>query len=366
MPINNIRILNSPITYQEILSIKGLKVTGIYKIENTVNHKVYIGKSKDVINRLKEHTRDEHNEHLKSSFEKYGLDKFSFEVIKQTYDLDYWEIFLIQIYHATDDRYGYNVAIGGEGGNLGDKWHQRLLDTLNTEEYHESLRQAQQKRWESEEERNKYRETTKNQWNDSEIRRKRINGLKGHKISEYCKQRTSEVNRLRYKNCHWYTNGVKDMLVKECPEGFYPGRTNAHSKGSTNRPMSEEMKRFYSEKFTGSVWWNNGKTQIQSKTQPEGFVRGKLPNQKKRHWYNNGKQNIMCEVCPEGYVPGKLLSEESKNHIQNKGYHFYNNGKVQTVAKECPVGFVPGGLPRKPFTEEYRQKLSESHKKNKT
>lgn len=52
--------------------------------------------------------------------------------------------------------------------------------------------------------------------------------------------------------------------------------------------------------------------------------------------------------------------------MQHKGYHFYNNGKVQTIAKECPAGFVPGGLPRKPFTKEHRQKLSESHKKNKT
>ena len=167
------------------------------------------------------------------------------------------------------------------------------------------------------------------------------------------------------KHLHWYTNGIESKQLSECPQGWKPGRIT-NSKGRKLPPRTDEYKKRMSESFTGKVWWNDGKIQIQSKTQPRGFVRGKLPNQKKKHWYNNGKQNIRCEVCPKGYVSGKLLSEESKNNMQHKGYHFYNNGKVQTIAKECPAGFVPGGLPRKPFTKEHRQKLSESHKKNKT
>lgn len=380
MSDNNIRILSEPISYQELLPIQGLKITGIYKIENIINHKVYIGQSKNVINRLKRHVRDEGNPHLRKSFEIYGIDKFSFEVLKVTQDLDYWEIFLIQIYHATDNRYGYNIAIGGQNGSQGEKWYQRLLETMNSPEYkeklkkimnspeyRESLSNAQQKRWKSENERKRYSDICSNQWNDPEIRKKRTEKLIGHKTKEETKRKIGQTNSkiILSKHLHWYTNGIESKQLSECPQGWKPGRIT-NSKGRKLPPRTDEYKKRMSESFTGKVWWNDGKIQIQSKTQPKGFVRGKLPNQKKKHWYNNGKQNIRCEVCPKGYVSGKLLSKESKNHIQNKGYHFYNNGKVQTIAKGCPVGFVLGGLPRKPFTKEHRQKLSESHKKNKT
>lgn len=89
------------------------KISGIYKIENLINHKVYIGQSKDINTRWNRHRTNEHNIHLKRAFEKYGIENFSFEILIETYDLDYWEIFLIQIYHATDDRFGYNLTIGG-------------------------------------------------------------------------------------------------------------------------------------------------------------------------------------------------------------------------------------------------------------
>jgi group I intron endonuclease len=142
MSNNYIRILSHPISYQELKLIDNdVLITGIYKIENTVNHKVYIGQSTNIIKRLKAHIKNEQNGHLRSSFEKYGLDNFSFEVIKQTYDLDYWEIFLIQIYHATNDKYGYNMAIGGEGGNLGPKVNKKISESLRkSEKYKQSLK----------------------------------------------------------------------------------------------------------------------------------------------------------------------------------------------------------------------------------
>ena len=323
MSTNNNRILFESISYQELLSIKGLKVTGIYKIENTVNHKVYIGQSKNIIKRLKDHTKDEHNDHLRDSFEKYGLDKFSFEVIKQTYDLDYWEIFLIQIYDATDNRYGYNISTGGQDGSRGEKWHQRLLETMNSPEYKEKLRQvmdtpeyrkslsdAQQKRWQSEEEKKKYSDICSNQWNNPEIRRKRIEKLIGHKTKEETKRKIGKTNSelMLSKHLHWYTNGIESKQLSKCPQGWRPGRIT-NSKGRKLPPRSNEYKQKLSELNKGFRIWNNGKVQIRSKIKPgDDFVIGYL-NKGNRHWYNNGKQNIVCEICPEGYMSGKLLRE---------------------------------------------------------
>lgn len=78
--------------------------------------------------------------------------------------------------------------------------------------------------------------------------------------------------------------------------------------GKNKRPRTEEEKKHLSEKFTGLVWWNNGEIQIQSKVQPEGFVRGKLPHEIKFHWYNNGKECVMAEECPVGFVKGRKMN----------------------------------------------------------
>jgi len=62
------------------------KVTGVYKITNTVNNKSYIGSSVDVYQRgcMYKHLikrKKLHNKHLQSSVEKYGYDNFTFEIL---------------------------------------------------------------------------------------------------------------------------------------------------------------------------------------------------------------------------------------------------------------------------------------------
>ena len=52
-----------------------------------------------------------------------------------------------------------------------------------------------------------------------EAKRKISNSLKGHKISEETKQKMSDACKGR---C-WYNNGIKNVFVKECPEGFVKG-----------------------------------------------------------------------------------------------------------------------------------------------
>lgn len=93
------------------------RTSGIYKIENKLNQKVYIGQSKDIRRRFYYHVNGTGcNPHLYRSFQKYGLENFTFEILKETYDLDYWEKLLIAIYKANDPQYGYNIESGGKRG----------------------------------------------------------------------------------------------------------------------------------------------------------------------------------------------------------------------------------------------------------
>lgn len=64
-------------------------MTGIYKITNIFNGKVYVGSALDVFNvRIPKHKRDlinlkHHSIKLQRSYDKYGIDNFKFELIEE-------------------------------------------------------------------------------------------------------------------------------------------------------------------------------------------------------------------------------------------------------------------------------------------
>lgn len=98
---------------------------GIYKIENKINGKVYIGQSIDIEHRWSGHksklrNSKHQNDYLQKSWNKYGEDNFDFSVICECNkeDLDNKEIYYIDYYKSTDSKYGYNLREGGESGTM--------------------------------------------------------------------------------------------------------------------------------------------------------------------------------------------------------------------------------------------------------
>ncbi len=93
---------------------------GIYKIINLINGKIYIGKTFDSFsNRFCAHRHklkyNKHeNRYLQNSFNKYGKDNFSFEVIEVIDNLDFLakrEKYWIEYYNTYNRQYGYNITI---------------------------------------------------------------------------------------------------------------------------------------------------------------------------------------------------------------------------------------------------------------
>ena len=105
--------------YDMKLNKNDRKKCGIYCIRNIVNSKVYVGKAKDIYNRIQGHiyalrrkSKDE-NRHLINAWFKYGEDAFEYFVIEELeFDeeiLKVRELYWIDDYKSTYRQFGYNL-----------------------------------------------------------------------------------------------------------------------------------------------------------------------------------------------------------------------------------------------------------------
>lgn len=91
----------------------------IYKITNTINGKIYVGKTERTVEeRFKEHIRDSKRKTtekrpLYDAIRKYGFSQFTVETIEETDNPDEREKYWIEYYQSF--KYGYNVTLGGDG-----------------------------------------------------------------------------------------------------------------------------------------------------------------------------------------------------------------------------------------------------------
>ena len=86
---------------------------GIYKIENLVNGKVYIGQSIHIEKRWQEHCQESAQSLIAKAIKKYGKENFSFQVLQETSDLNELnslETHYIEKYNSLIPN-GYNVIL---------------------------------------------------------------------------------------------------------------------------------------------------------------------------------------------------------------------------------------------------------------
>lgn len=97
---------------------------GIYKFENNINHKVYIGQAIDLKERYKKHCKNikdiNHQEDLYQALREYGLQNFSYNVLEEYefFDQDLLnqkEKYYINLFNSLKPN-GYNMIPGGTNG----------------------------------------------------------------------------------------------------------------------------------------------------------------------------------------------------------------------------------------------------------
>lgn len=114
-----------------------MNIYTVYKITNLVNQKIYIGYTgKTPEDRLSRHiygaikNPDSHYR-LARAIRKYGPENFITEALYQSHDKNHvaneMEDFFIQQYKSMDESIGYNMAPGGQGGDIKSKEQKQQL-----------------------------------------------------------------------------------------------------------------------------------------------------------------------------------------------------------------------------------------------
>lgn len=216
----------------------------IYKINNKVNNKIYIGLTKKSINtRLSEHKAQSKmgcERRLSQAIRKHGVDNFSTELIETVRykeDASDREIFWIANFNSTDYEIGYNMSSGGVGksGEVSILTRQRISnavqrhrDSLSQEEKLELTSNANTSKRgmiESEESRIKKQIAQKERWDNTDEIYRKEHGLKTRSgISEDGKIRAVDALLKSYSPVR--EKGFKNKIVK-CPHCDKEGGGNA-------------------------------------------------------------------------------------------------------------------------------------------
>lgn len=100
------------------------------------------------------------------------------------------------------------------------------------------------------------------------------------------KKHFSDETKKKLSSFHWYTNGTNNIKAKECPEGYYPGRKGKLASEETKKKMSNSHKgKHLSEetkkKMHHLLWYTDGVYNTRAKECPEGYYPGRTINKNK-------------------------------------------------------------------------------------
>jgi hypothetical protein len=214
----------------------------IYKIENKINGKIYIGQTtKSIESRFLSHSKGDMV--IGRAIKKYGIQSFKISVIDTATDKKvlnekekYW---IAKLNSLTPN--GYNVSIGGTGGNLGDLVNKKIKNAMQSEEVRKKIIEANTGRKQSKETVMKRISKVVGRKNTEETKAKMRHPHKKMQDTSKMKKPKTEEHK---KNIGLASKGRKNPKLAE----FNRSRTGQKHSDETRKKMSETRKKMSESK----------------------------------------------------------------------------------------------------------------------
>jgi hypothetical protein len=158
-------------------------------------------------------------------------------------------------------------------------------------------------------------------------------------------KKLSKDHRLKLSEAHvglkWYTDGVKNVRARNCPDGFYPGVVAKYTKESLEKMSKANLGRKLTSEHRNKI--SEAVKEARARSDRSGY-----------RWYTNGVKSTLAKEAPPGWRIGKApQAKPSKDVVAKRGAalsvalqgtKYFNNGIESVRRRECPEGFVPGRL----------------------
>lgn len=300
--------------------------SGIYKITNKINCRIYIGSAKEFKNRWKQHAASlkanrHNNRFLQADYNKCGADAFVFEIIETTEGdknerLLIEERYIKEYYDNGKDCYNLcNKAISREG------YKAKL-----PEETKKRISAASKKNWEDPQYREKREKALKEALSDPEVReRKRLGHIRSWDGNEERKEKQSRVFKDLMLDAEH-----KDNIVKNLLEHQSKGRETFRKRMEEDVALKEKYQMIATEKAK-RIYERYLEDPDFKKKMDEASVRNIQE-------YNKRKMEEMEVrpplISPDGLVYDQIknLNEFAKEHgLDSSGLCKVYKGKLKSV-----------------------------------
>lgn len=256
----------------------------IYKITNTVNGKIYIGQDK-----YNNPSYFGSGKILQLAFQKYGIENFNkeiLEVCESVEDLNEREKYWISFYNSTDRKIGYNIALGGNGG-----------DTISNHPNNDKIR-SKHSRWMIENNPTRGRKKTEDEierWKESFVGKYRNenNPNFGSKRTESSKDKMSDARKKWWNNL---SDTERENIGKKISEA---------NTGKSGNAWTNEQKKAHSE-------WMKQNNPMKGKTHTNE-VKRRISKANKKPKSKEHKRKL--SEIQKGKKPGNIVKVEIEGII---------------------------------------------------